>query len=108
MDLATTIGWLATGASTLSFSPQAWKIIRTRRADDLSTGMYVLTVSGFALWTAYGALLGAWPLVVTNALCLSLSAFILGMKLLPRRKREAVADVLVPSPNDIERRSGDR
>lgn len=90
------IGSLAALASTISFTPQAWKIIRSRRARDISTAMYALTVCGFALWTTYGVLLGQWPLIVPNAICLGLSAFILTMKLLPRRQREAVADALTP------------
>jgi MtN3 and saliva related transmembrane protein len=98
LDAATWVGALAALASTTSFVPQAWKIIRTRDTDAISAGMYAVTVVGFALWLAYGLLLGQWPLIVTNGLCLALSAFILAMKLLPRRQREAVADALDPTP----------
>lgn len=94
MDLAVVVGGLATLCSVASFTPQAWKIIRTRDTDSLSTGMYALTVTGFTLWLAYGLLLGQWPLILTNGACLALSSFILVMKLLPRRKREAVADAI--------------
>lgn len=94
--IAEIFGWLATAASVTSFVPQAWKIIKTRQTKDISVGMYTLTVSGFLLWTIYGVLIGAWPLVVTNAICAGLSAFILMMTLLPRRDREAVADALDP------------
>ncbi len=45
----------------------------------------------------YGLLLWQWPLIVTNGVCLLLSGFILGMKLLPRRKREEVAEALDPT-----------
>lgn len=96
MDAVTIIGSFAALASTCSFAPQAWKIIRSRRARDISAVMYTLTVCGFALWTAYGVLLGQWPLIVTNAICLGLSGFILIMKLLPRRQRNTVADALTP------------
>lgn len=96
MDRLTLVGSLAALASTVSFTPQAWKIIRSRRARDISAVMYTLTVCGFALWTAYGVMLGQWPLIVPNAICLGLSGFILTMKLLPRRKRDAVADALTP------------
>jgi MtN3 and saliva related transmembrane protein len=98
LDAATWVGALAALASTTSFVPQAWKIIRTRDTDAISAAMYAVTVVGFALWLAYGLLLGQWPLIVTNGLCLALSAFILAMKLLPRRQREAVADALDPTP----------
>lgn len=96
MEPVTIIGSLAAIASTVSFTPQAWKIIRTRDTDAISAGMYALTVAGFALWTAYGVLLGQWPLIATNSICLLLSAFILTMKLLPRRERDKVADALDP------------
>lgn len=96
MDLVTVIGSLAAAASTASFAPQAWKIIRSRRTRDISAGMYALTVCGFALWLAYGVLLAQWPLIATNAICFGLSGFILTMKLLPRRERDAVADTLTP------------
>jgi MtN3 and saliva related transmembrane protein len=96
VELATAIGFLATAASTASFTPQAWKIIKSRRTADLSTGMYSVTVTGFALWTAYGILLRQWPLILTNSVCLLLSTFILLMKVLPRRQKNIVADALDP------------
>ena len=97
MSAATVVGTLAAIASTASFAPQAWKIIKSRKTSDLSTGMYLLTVGGFTLWTAYGVMLGQWPLVASNTICLALAGFILTMKLLPRRDREKVADALDPA-----------
>ena len=96
MELAGIVGGLATIASTTSFVPQAWKVIRTRDTSSISKRMYVITVVGFSLWLAYGLLLGEWPLIVTNGICLGLSAFILAMKLLPRAKKEVVASALDP------------
>jgi MtN3 and saliva related transmembrane protein len=96
VDAITVIGSAAALASTISFTPQAWKVIKSRRTHDISTSMYMLTVCGFALWTTYGILLDQWPLIVTNSICLALSGFILAMKLLPRPKKEAVAHALVP------------
>ncbi len=96
MNITTLIGALAAICSTISFVPQAVKIIRSRDTKSISVGMYLLTVTGFALWTSYGGLLGEWPLIAANAICLGLSAFILTMKLLPREKKEAVAETLEP------------
>jgi MtN3 and saliva related transmembrane protein len=96
VEWATAVGTLATIASTVSFTPQAWKIIKSRRTQDISTRMYVVTVTGFCLWTVYGLMLMQWPLIVTNSICLALSGFILTMKLLPQREKNAVADVLDP------------
>ena len=81
----TLLGYLAAIASMASFIPQAWKIIRTRDTSSISAGMYVLTVTGFSFWMIYGFITGQWPIIVTNTVCLVLSAFILFMKLLPER-----------------------
>jgi MtN3 and saliva related transmembrane protein len=91
MPLIPIIGTIAALCSTVSFAPQAWKIIRTRETKDISTGMYLFTVTGFAAWLAYGALQRQWPLIASNGICLVLAAFILMMKLLPQRKKDKVA-----------------
>ena len=97
MEMATIIGICATVASTVSFVPQAWKIIKSRQTHDISTGMYAVTVVGFALWMAYGVILVQWPLILTNGICLILSTFILTMKILPRHEKDAIADALDPN-----------
>nr|MBP6112885.1 hypothetical protein [Sphingobium sp.] len=48
----------------------------------------------FALWMTYGILRSDWALVVPNALCLIMAAFILMMTMFSRRKRERVAEVI--------------
>jgi MtN3 and saliva related transmembrane protein len=95
-DLITVIGGVAALASTVSFMPQAIKIIRTRDTSGISTSMYAVTVVGFTLWTAYGFLLGKWPITASNGICLALSAFILTIKILPPRDRDTIADAIEP------------
>jgi MtN3 and saliva related transmembrane protein len=96
MDLVTIVGFLAALASTISFSPQAWKIIRTRDTEGISAVSYAVTTAAFALWLAYGIMLGRWPLILSNAICFLLAAFILVMTLLPQPKKEKVAKSLDP------------
>jgi len=95
-DALAMVGGAAALASTISFAPQAWKIIRTRDTKAISAGMYAITVTGFALWTIYGIGLGKWPLIAANSICLLLSSFILLMKLLPQRGKAKVARKLSP------------
>ncbi len=57
MQFAVIIGSIAAVASTISFAPQAWKIIRTRETKDISAVTYGFTVAAFALWSAYGLIL---------------------------------------------------
>jgi MtN3 and saliva related transmembrane protein len=99
LSLITALGYCAALVSTASFAPQAWRIIKSRQTKDISTGMYALTVLGFALWLAFGALENQWPLVASNSVCLFLSAFILIMKLLPQKRKEEVADALTTPDN---------
>jgi MtN3 and saliva related transmembrane protein len=75
------LGVAAALFSIASFVPQAWKIWRTRETEGLSTKMWVFNTTAFALWIAYGVVLGQWPIIVTNSICLVLAAFILTMKL---------------------------
>ena len=73
-----------------SFIPQAFKIIKERDASSVSLRMYVVTVVGFALWTAYGVLLTSWPLIASNLISFGLSAVILGLKIWMPSERQAV------------------
>ena len=57
------------------------KIWRERDAASVSLRMYVVTVTGFSLWTVYGAMLGSWPLIGSNLVSLGFSAAILALKL---------------------------
>ncbi|MDM9644874.1 SemiSWEET transporter [Rhizobium sp. S163] len=81
MDFVSLIGYCASICSVVSFLPQALKVIRTKDTEAISTRMYVLTVTGFALWTAFGIMRGELPIILANIICFFLSAFILGAKL---------------------------
>ena len=88
--LPTLLGTVAGVLSTSSFVPQVLKAWRERDTAAISKRMYVVTVTAFVLWTAYGFLLGSFPLIVFNALSLVLSASILVLKI--RNDRAAGED----------------
>lgn len=79
-NLANIVGTGAALCSMSSFIPQIAKIVRERDASSVSLRMYVVTVTGFILWIAYGVLTGAWPVTAANTVCLGMSATILGLK----------------------------
>ena len=83
MDL---VGTIAACLTTASFVPQVWLSFKTRDVSGVSLGMYSVFTAGVALWLVYGLLLGAWPIVVANAITLLLALAILGMKLVYGRK----------------------
>ena len=80
------IGFLAAALTTLSFVPQAWLTFKTRDVSGISLGMYSAFTLGVALWLVYGLALGAWPLILANAVTLSLALAILVMRVRFRRK----------------------
>lgn len=81
MPLHDLIGSLAAVLTTASFIPQAWHTFRTRDVSGISLGMYSAFTAGVSCWLLYGLLLGAWPIVMANAITLTLAASILVMKL---------------------------
>ena len=81
------IGYAAAALTTCSFVPQAVLTLRTRDVTGISTGMYASFTLGVALWFAYGLSLGAWPIIVANAVTLALAATILVTKLVVERGR---------------------
>lgn len=81
MQFGDVIGFGAAFLTTASFVPQAWLTFRTRDVSGISLGMYSAFTVGVALWLLYGLRLGAWPVVVANAITLALALAILGMKL---------------------------
>ena len=79
-SLPVLVGTAAALCSITSCIPQIAKIIRERNAESVSLRMYLLTVTGFTLWTLYGVLLGAWPLIVSNIASLACSGTALWCK----------------------------
>lgn len=78
-----TVELLGAGAavcSMISFTPQVLKIWRDKDASAVSWRMYAVSILGFGMWTTYGALIGRWPVVASNTICLALCATILGLK----------------------------
>ncbi len=81
MELKDLVGYAAATLTTAAFLPQAWKTFRTRDVSGISLTMYSLFTLGVALWLAYGVLQGAWPIILANAITLTLSCAVLVMKL---------------------------
>jgi MtN3 and saliva related transmembrane protein len=89
------LGYMAATLTTFSFVPQAWHTFRTRDVSGISLGMYSVFTLGVSLWLLYGLMLGAWPIVLANAITLMLAFVILLMKLRyrqePGRQRDGPA-----------------
>jgi MtN3 and saliva related transmembrane protein len=75
------IGYIAAFLTTASFIPQALHTFRSRDVSGISLSMYGVFTVGVSLWLLYGFVLGAWPVVLANAITLALAITILTMKL---------------------------
>ncbi|HZH95290.1 MAG TPA: SemiSWEET transporter [Flavisolibacter sp.] len=67
MDTTQMIGigaGILTASSTL---PQLVKIIKEKKASDVSILMIVVLIVGLSLWVVYGLMQNDWPLIVTNS-----------------------------------------
>ena len=84
MDTELVINIVGVGAglcSMISFVPQIGKILKTKSAEGVSLKMFSVTVTAFVLWTAYGVLLGSWPIALSNLVCLCMALAIVGLRL---------------------------
>jgi MtN3 and saliva related transmembrane protein len=78
--VAVVVGATAALLSITSFAPQILKIWKEKDASSVSLRTYVVTVTGFACWIAYGILIRAWPVIASNIACLLMSGAVLLMK----------------------------
>ena len=58
------LGYLAGFIAMISFLPQVMRTLRTKKTDDLSLPMLLLTLSTNLLYVVYGVFLGLYPIVI--------------------------------------------
>jgi MtN3 and saliva related transmembrane protein len=75
------IGIIAGIATTGSFIPQAYKVFKTKKTQDLSAVMYLIFIFGLGLWTIYGIWQNSISIIAANSITLLLSLYILIMKI---------------------------
>lgn len=88
MPLVEVLGHFAAICTTISFVPQAIKVVRSRDTKSLSLTMYLLFSIGIAGWLAYGILINRPPLIFANIVTLALALTILWMKMTENRRKE--------------------
>jgi MtN3 and saliva related transmembrane protein len=81
MSVSMLIGLAAGFCTTIAFVPQVLKTWRTRSTTDISLAMFLVLVSGTALWLVYGLLVRDVPLIMANTITFGLAATILAFKL---------------------------
>ena len=87
MNIVEIIGLFAAFFTTIAFMPQAWKVYKTNKTEDLSLLTFVIFTSGLICWLLYGILLKALPIILANTLTLLMSIYILYKKISNERKK---------------------
>ena len=73
---------IAAGVMTaVSMLPQLIKIIKEKKADDVSVLMLMVLIIGLGLWVVYGFLREDWPLIVTNSFSFLLNLVVLMLRI---------------------------
>jgi MtN3 and saliva related transmembrane protein len=67
------IGIIAGIFTASSLLPQAIKIIREKKAENVSIGMLLFLMTGVSLWIYYGYLRDDLPIIITNCFSLLLN-----------------------------------
>lgn len=81
LDNFTWIGLIAAGCTTISFLPQAIKVITEKKTRDISLSMYVIFSFGVFLWFIYGIIIKDIPVIFANSITFALSFTILILKI---------------------------
>jgi MtN3 and saliva related transmembrane protein len=77
LNFTNILGLVAGILTSSSLIPQLVKIIRDKKVEDLSTGMFATLMVGVALWIVYGIKRDDFPIIATNAFSLLLNITIL-------------------------------
>ena len=75
------LGFCAAFCTTISFLPQAIKVLRTQDTSSLSLAMYTVFSIGVALWLAYGVVKSDIVIITANIITLLLAFSILCSKI---------------------------
>jgi MtN3 and saliva related transmembrane protein len=82
----TLIGILAGICTAISMIPQLIKIIRDKKAEDISVFSFVVLISGVALWILYGLIKHDLPIIYTNVFSFLVNVTVLILSLKIKRK----------------------
>ncbi|EKR63803.1 MULTISPECIES: SemiSWEET transporter [Leptospira] len=81
MDSITFLGYIASLLTTVSFLPQLIRIVMGGDTKDISRNMYIVLVTGVALWFIYGCLKQDFPIILANIFTFLFTSIILFFKL---------------------------
>ena len=67
MNRVTIVGLVASVCTGLSLVPQLIKLIKEKKASDISVYMLVILFAGVGCWVVYGFLKKDWIIIISNS-----------------------------------------
>ena len=86
-DQTQVIGIIAGICTGVSLLPQLIKIIKEKKAEDISWVMLFILLTGLAGWTWYGILKKDYPIIITNSFSFIVNVAIIYFTIRYRKKK---------------------
>lgn len=74
MDVKQWVGIIAGLLTSISMLPQLIKIIKEKKAKEVSLLMLSILTTGNILWAVYGFLRDDWPIIITNFISITINS----------------------------------
>jgi MtN3 and saliva related transmembrane protein len=81
VDPTSALGLIAGTCTTFALAPQAYKVWKSGRVDQLSLGMLSLMSFGTALWLIYGVLRSDISIIWANVIAIQFLSYMLTVKI---------------------------
>ncbi len=75
------LGLVGVVSGSLTFVPQVYKAWKSRSVGDLSMWMIMILIANVSIWLVYGIVRNDFPMILANAVIMSLSLLMLYFKL---------------------------
>ncbi len=86
MDFVEILGLVAGLLTSISSLPQLLKILKEKKAEDVSKLMFWTLIVGVALWVFYGFKKNDLPIIITNIASLTINLIVLVLRYKYSRK----------------------
>ena len=87
-DYSLYIGIGAGVCTALSLLPQLFKIIKDKKANDISYFMLFILLTGIGGWIWYGILKNDYPIIMTNAFSFLVNLLVIGFSIKYKNKNK--------------------
>lgn len=96
-DTTQWIGIAASIGTGVALLPQLIKLVREKKAENVSMGMMVTLLTGLVLWVIYGILMSDPIIIVSNAFSLVLNVFIIVLGAYYKKKTSTSTPTATPN-----------